>query len=98
MFGGGSREVVRKGPDAKDVTFGPILPYGEVARVCDANGQSSLGRRLDKAPSSGRGYALFDSAQDSTGPWKFYVTGFKDWCPRQFTVALASLGSPEVHE
>lgn len=98
LFGGGSREVVRKGPDAKDVTFGTILPYGEVARVCDAKGQSSLGRRLDKAPSSGRGYALFDSAPDSTGPRTFYVTGFKDKCPRQFTAALALFGSPEVHE
>jgi hypothetical protein len=29
LFGGGSREVVRKGPDAKDVTFGTILPYGK---------------------------------------------------------------------
>ena len=98
LFGGGSREVVRKGPDAKDVTFGTILPYGEVARVCDAKGQSSLGRRLDKAPSSGRGYSLFDSAPDSTGPRTFYVTGFKDRCPRQFTAALALFGSPEVHE
>lgn len=98
LFGGGSREVVRKGADAKDVTFGTILPYGEVARVCDAKGQSSLGRRLDKAPSSGRGYALFDSALDLSGPRTFYVTGFKDRCPRQFTTALAFFGSPEVHE
>ena len=98
LFGGGSREGVRKRPDAMDVTFGTILPYGEVTRVCNAKGQSSLGGRLDKAPSSGRGYALFDSAPDSTGPQIFYVTGFKDRCPRQFTAALSLFVSPEVHE
>ena len=98
MFSGGSREVVRKAPDSKDVTFGTILPYGEVAGVCDAKGQSSLGQHLDKAPSLGRGYALFDSAPNSTGPRTFYVTGFEDKCPRQFTAALALFGSPEVHE
>ena len=98
LFGGGSVEGARKGPGAMDIIFGTILPYGEVARVCDARGQSSLGGRLGKAPSSGRGYALFDSAPDSTGPQTFYVTGFKDRCPRQFTAALALFVSPEVHE
>ena len=98
LFGGGSVEGARKGPGAMDIIFGTILPYGEVARVCDARGQSSLGGRLGKAPSSGRGYALFDSAPDSTGPQTFYVTGFRDRCPRQFTAALALFVSPEVHE
>ena len=50
LFGGGSREGARKGAGAMDVTFGTILPYGEVACVCDAKGQSSLGRRLGKGP------------------------------------------------
>ena len=98
LFGGGSVEGARKGPGAMDIIFGTILRYGEVARVCDARGQSSLGGWLGKAPSSGRGYALFDSAPDSTGPQTFYVTGFRDRCPRQFTAALALFVSPEVHE
>jgi len=98
LFGNSSREIARKGPDAQDVSFGTTLPYGEVARVCDAKGQEDLGRRLGKAPASGRGYALYDSAPDTTGPRTFYITGFKDRCPRQFTAALALFGSPEVHE
>lgn len=98
LFGSAAREKTRSGPDAQDVPFGTVLPYGEVARVCDAKTQGSLGQRLDQAPASGRGYKLFDSAPQSVGPRTFYVTGFKDNCPRQFTAALAVFGAPEVHE
>lgn len=28
----------------------------------------------------------------------FYVTGFKDNCPRQFTAVLALFGSPQIHD
>ena len=75
-----------------------LCPMGEVASVCDAKGQEDLGRRLGKAPASGRGYKLYNSSPDTTGPRTFYITGFKDRCPRQFTAALALFGSPEVHE
>lgn len=98
LFGGGARETTRIGPDAKDVAFGTVLPYGEVARVCDAKSKSSLGRRLDQAPAPGVGYSLYDSDPQSTGPRTFYVTGFRDNCPRQFTASLALFGSPKFHE
>jgi len=98
LFGSSSREIARKGSDAQDVSFGTTLPYGEVASVCDAKGQEDLGRRLGKAPASDRGYTLYNSSPDTTGPRTFYITGFKDRCPRQFTAALALFGSPEVHE
>jgi hypothetical protein len=98
LFGTAAREKVRSGPDARDVPFGTVLPYGEVARVCAAKNKESLGRRLDQAPARGRGYSLYDSAPLSVGARTFYVTGFKDNCPRQFTAALAVFGSPRIHE
>lgn len=98
LFGNATREKIRSGPDARDVPFGTVLPFGTVARVCDAKTSGSLGRRLDQAPESGRGYKLYDSAPHTIGARTFYVTGFKDNCPRQFTAALAVFGAPEVHE
>jgi hypothetical protein len=98
LFGSATREEIRSGPDARDVPFGTVLPFGEVARVCEAKTNGSLGRRLDQAPESGRGYKLYDSAPHTIGARTFYVTGFKDNCPRQFTAALAVFGAPEVHE
>jgi len=86
----------RTGPDAADVSFGEVLPFGEIARVCDAK-NAPLGRKLEKA-GRGKGYALYDSAPDSTSPRTFYVTGFSDGCPRQFTAALAMFGDPVMHE
>lgn len=98
LFGSAAREKIRSGPDARDVSFGTVLPYGEVARVCAAKNKESLGRRLDQAPARGRGYSLYDSAPLTVGARTFYVTGFKDNCPRQFTAALAVFGSPRIHE
>lgn len=97
LFGGTTASAPRKGPDARDVEYGEVLPYGEVARVCSARGRP-LGRKIDKAPARGRGYALYDSAPNSEAPRTFYVTGFGDGCPRQFTAALALLGAPTLHE
>lgn len=95
--GGAARPSRRGGIDAIDVPFGTVLSYGEVARVCDAE-RKPLGRKLDKAPARGKGYALYDSNPDSAGPRTFYVTGFSDGCPRQFTAALALFGAPSMHE
>ena len=98
LFGSGGQKEVRVGPDARDVEFGTVLPYGEVARVCGVKHENKLGRRLDQAPAPGVGYSLFDSDPQSTEPRTFYVTGFRDNCPRQFTASLALFGSPKVHE
>jgi len=80
----------------KDIAFGTVLPFGEVGRVCEARTRP-LGKRIDKA-GGGRGYALLDSKPGHTGPRTFYVTGFSDGCPRQFTATLALFGAPSMHE
>lgn len=89
--------VKRNGPDAADVPFGTVLPFGQIARVCDANGKS-LGKLVEQASRRGARYKLYDSVPNSAAPRTFYVKGFKDNCPRQFTAALALFGTPEMHE
>ncbi|MEL6781918.1 MAG: hypothetical protein AAFO51_06035 [Pseudomonadota bacterium] len=96
LFGRRS-EAPRNGPDARDVAMGTRLPFGEIARVCDGRGVN-LGQVVDKAARQGRGYKLYDSNPESTAPRTFYVTGFSDGCPRQFTAALALFGEPAFHE
>ena len=81
----------------RDVRPGTVLPFGEVARVCDMRTRD-LGKLVEQAAGKGPGYYLFDSAPDSAGPRSFYVTGFSDNCARQFTAALAIFGTPEFHE
>ena len=93
----GTRAAPRRGPDARDVPLGTILAFGEVARVCEAK-SGNLGKLVDKGASKGRGYRLYDSAPNADTPRTFYVTGFADNCPRQFTGSLALFGSPEFHE
>ncbi|MEL6452568.1 MAG: hypothetical protein AAFQ19_15025 [Pseudomonadota bacterium] len=94
LFGGPAR---RSGPDAQDVPMGTRLPFGEIARVCDAK-RRDLGKVVEHAAGKGRGYALHDSAPDSGVPRTFYITGFADNCPRQFTASLALFGTPAFHE
>ncbi|MEL6466226.1 MAG: hypothetical protein AAFQ58_14765 [Pseudomonadota bacterium] len=91
------RTVPRTGPDVADVAPGTLLPFGVIARNCEARpGQTA--KVIDKAARKGRGYALYDTAPDSTVPRTFYVTGFSDNCPRQFTASLALFGDPAFHE
>ncbi|MEX0371660.1 MAG: hypothetical protein AB3N09_13590 [Tateyamaria sp.] len=94
---GAPRQQDRTGPDARDVAKGSVLPFGEIARVCDVRGKE-MGKVVDKAARKGRGYLLFDTAPDTTTPRTFYVTGFADNCPRQFTASLALFGDPAFHE
>ncbi|MGS4982920.1 MULTISPECIES: hypothetical protein [Pseudosulfitobacter] len=96
LFGGG-RTARTSGPDQMDVPLGAVLPYGTIARVCDAN-PGKLGTKIDKAPARGNGFALYDSNPQSTAARTFYVTGFSDGCARQFTAALAMFGAPSMHE
>ncbi|MGJ8544731.1 MAG: hypothetical protein ACSHWZ_04745 [Sulfitobacter sp.] len=95
LFGGKSFAAPGNGPDARDVTFGTVLPFGEIARVCDARGKS-LGSKTDKT--SARGFTLYDSAPELTSARTFYLTGFADKCPRQFTAANVLLGAPSLYE
>ena len=86
---------VRTGPDAQDVTYGTVLPFGAVARVCDAKGKS-LGSRVENA--AAKGFSLYDSSPGSAGARTWYVTGFADKCPRQLTGANVLLGSASRYE
>ncbi|MEL6887771.1 MAG: hypothetical protein AAFO86_03595 [Pseudomonadota bacterium] len=92
-----SRPQRRKGPDAQDVDVGTVLPFGEIARVCDAKARN-MGEIVARAARKGRGYVLYDSAPDSPDARTFYVTGFADNCPRQFTASIALFGEPVLHE
>ncbi len=96
LFGGLVRQPRRVEQDAADVPFGTVLPFNTVGRVCEAKIRD-LGQKVESA-GRGRGYALFDSVPGSTTPRTFYLTGFADGCPRQFTAALAILGAPSMHE
>jgi hypothetical protein len=97
LFGGGTakQDAPRSGPDARDVTYGTVLPFGEIARVCDAKGKS-LGQKVDS--NGRRGFTLYDSNSGIREKRTFYVTGFSDDCPRQFTAANALFGAPSFYE
>lgn len=92
-----SADPRRNGPDAQDVALGTQLPFGTIARVCDAKPRD-MGEAVAKAARRGRGYVLYDSAPDSPTARTFYITGFADHCPRQFTAAIALFGEPVLHE
>jgi hypothetical protein len=83
--------------DLQDVPLGTVVPFGQIARVCDARGQK-MGKLVQQAARKGANYKLYDTEPDSAAPRTFYVTGFIDNCPRQFTAALAMFGTPEMHE
>lgn len=88
-------DALREGPDARDVPFGTMLPYGVVARVCEAKGKS-MGQKIEAGPA--RGYALYDSAPGSATARTYYITGFADGCPRQLTAANVLLGGARLYE
>ena len=96
LFGGAAKKTApRKGPDARDVPYGTVLAFGEIARVCDARGKS-LGKKVDG--SGRRGFTLYDSKPGVRDKHTFYLTGFEDNCPRQFTAANALFGAPSFYE
>lgn len=84
-------------PDARLVAPGSVLPYGEVARVCDIP-KRDMGTEVASYPERRPQYRVYDSAPGSTAPRGFYVTGFPDGCARQFTAAMAMFASPGMHE
>ena len=96
LGGGGTKKITRRtGPDARDVVFGTRLPFGEIARVCDAKGKS-LGKKV--ASLGRRGFTLYDSKPGIRDKRTFYITGFGDNCARQFTAANALFGAPSFYE
>lgn len=96
LFGASPRrDVPRGGPDARDVPFGTVLAFGEIARVCDAQGKS-LGSKIEGQ--GRRGFSLYDSNPGTKDRRTYYITGFGDDCPRQFTAANALFGTPSFYE
>ncbi|MEP1765547.1 MAG: hypothetical protein ABJJ53_02665 [Sulfitobacter sp.] len=97
LFGGAAKkkDAPRTGPDTRDVPFGTTLAFGEIARVCEARGKS-LGTKIDT--SGRRGFTLYDSKHGIRDKRTYYVTGFGDNCPRQFTAANALFGTPSFYE
>lgn len=83
--------------DKLDVQPGTVLPFGRIARVCDA-ARRDFGKQIEKAPARGQSFTLYDSNPGSTAPRTWYVTGFADGCPRQFTAALALFGAASTYE
>lgn len=84
-------------PDAQsnllEVDYGTVVPYGVLARSC-ASKRKSLGKKVDATA----GFKLYDSNPGLIVQRTFYITGFGDGCPRQFTAAQALLGAPSLYE
>ncbi|WP_299027917.1 hypothetical protein [uncultured Sulfitobacter sp.] len=98
LFGGSAAargNAPRTGPDQRDVPYGTVLAFGEIARVCEARGKA-LGKKLGST--GRRGFTLHDSKPGVRDKRTFYVTGFGDNCPRQFTAANALFGAPSFYE
>lgn len=96
LFG---KKLARQTAEANksEVQFGAMIPYGEVARLCNVP-TSKLGRKVESYPERGSRYVLYDGAPGTMSAHSFYLTGFKDNCARQFTAALVIFGSPESYE
>jgi hypothetical protein len=93
LFGRGAEPDPITGPDAQMVTLGTLLPYGQIGRACNVP-RRDLGQRVDQII----GYNIHDTIPNTTEPRTFYITGFADNCPRQFTGALVMVGDVGTHE
>lgn len=82
-----------EGPDAQIVEAGTVMPFGEVARVCDLPN----GRRGTQVARLGD-YRVYDTIPNATAPRPFYITGFGDDCARTFSAAVMIPSDVETHE
>jgi hypothetical protein len=78
-----------------DVPFEATVSFGAIARVCEAKGKP-LGDLVDTA--SIGDFQIYDTAPEGITIRKFYLTGFSDDCPRQFTASTAAFGTPSMYE
>ncbi len=92
LFGGGASA---SSAQANDVAFGTVVPYGVIARVCEARGKE-MGQKVLKGPA--KGFALYDSAPGTVAARTYYITGFSDGCPRQLTAANVLIGAPALYD
>lgn len=86
-----------KAGDLPEIAPNTVLPYGEVARVCDLS-RARMGKKVAQFPDRQPRHRLYDSDPGNTGPHTFYLTGFGDGCARQFTASVALFGSVGMHE
>ena len=71
------------------------IEQGPVAKACGVKGKA-LGKAVESGPGK---WKLYDTAPGSVAARDFYLTGFKDGCPRRITGAVAMfaiLTSPAV--
>lgn len=85
----------KPGASAQNVSYGTRVPYGVLARTCDARGRD-LGKKVEKGPA--RGIALYDTAPGTATARTYYITGFSDGCPRQLTAANVLIGAPALYD
>lgn len=97
LFARKPRQIDPNAPDAAQVAPGTVLPYGQIARMCDGN-PKSMGKEVARYPERSPQYRLYDTAPGSSAAHTFLLTGFPDGCARQFTAALALFGGAEMHE
>lgn len=95
--GTGQATVTEAALVTPEISRGTVLPYGRIAKVCGMP-KKAMGKVVAKFPETRPQHLLYDSAPGNTAPHSFYLTGFKDGCPRQFTASVALFGSVGMHE
>lgn len=78
---------------APKVGPGVLLPFGAIGKACDVQARD-MGGLIEK---NGK-WKLYDARPGSTAVRNFFVTGFKDGCPRQVTGAVALFGDLQLYE
>ena len=72
---------------------GETLPFGAIAEACEVK-RRDFGSLIEK---QGR-WKLYDTRPGAVGPRNFYVTGFRDGCPRKVTGGVALFGDLSLYE
>lgn len=89
----GASPAPRTGPDAKVISYGDTVAYGEIATVCDAP-RGKLGQMIAQVG----GFTIYDSNPGATALRPHFIQGFGDRCARQFSAALMMTGDVGTHE
>lgn len=88
-----SAPAPRTGPDARLISLGDSVAYGEIATICNVPS-----RDLGSMVAHVSGYKIYDSSPNGTSLRPHFITGFDDGCARQFTAALSLMGDVGTHE
>lgn len=72
--------------------------FGRLTPACGVSNRA-MGKQIDRAPATGKvRYRLFDTDPGALGQREFYVTGFKDKCPRVMLASVAVFGDLGLYE